>query len=85
MNENKKEAIKERIATQREFLRGFIIVFIAILTGIVTVLHNVANGTSEAYMLISVAIGFVGLSVNLAFIKRIYFKIDANIKELENV
>ena len=85
MNDTKIEVIKQKIAVQIEFLRGLIITFIAILTGIVTVLHNVANGTSGIYMLISVGLGLIGLSGILAFITKRYLKIENLIKEFRNV
>jgi hypothetical protein len=79
------DRLKEEIANKREFLRGFIVLAITILSGIVMTIYKVASGDLDIYMLLFVAVGITILSVNIFIIKQIYRNIDNLTKGLENV
>jgi preprotein translocase subunit SecE len=86
MNEtSKRDSIKEEIATQREFLRGFIIIIIALLTGMSTIITGVISQDKPLYMLFLVAVGFIGVALFSKFTKARYLYIQKLRKELENV
>jgi len=79
------DSLKEEIANKREFLRGFIVLAITILSGIVMTLYKVASKDLDIYMLIFVAFGIIALSINSFLIKYMYRKISNLTKDLENV
>jgi len=78
------DKLKEKIANKREFLRGFIVLSIAILSGVVITVFKVVATTLDMYMLFFVALGLISLSINIAIIKKIYENLDSLTEELEN-
>jgi hypothetical protein len=81
---NKLDLIKEKLATQREILRGFIIVMIALATGLSSLIINVTSGKLPIYMLLFVGLCFVGLAIFGSITKSVYTNIKKLYKELEN-
>jgi hypothetical protein len=84
LNDNKKESIKLKVARYSEYLRGLIILNIAIVTGIMTVLYNVVSGSLGLYMLLFIGLGIIVLSITVSILKDIDLKMQKLIKELEN-
>ena len=77
--------LKEEIATKRVFLDKFIIIAIAVLTGVITVIYQVISGKVPLYMLFMVVIGLIALVINIYVVIRLYEHIDNKSKELIDV
>ena len=56
---SKIDGLKEDIATKRVYLDKFIILAIAIITGIVTTIYQVVSGKMPLYMLFIIVIGLL--------------------------
>ena len=77
--------LKEEINTDRVFLEKFILVAVAIVTGIVTIIYQVISNKVELYMLLIAVVGLIALSINISLIIRIKEKLDKKSKELKDV
>lgn len=78
------DGLKEEIATKRVYLDKFIILAIAVLTGIITTIYQVISGKVPLYMLFIVVVGFISLTIVVMGILRVNEFINEKIKELEN-
>jgi asparagine N-glycosylation enzyme membrane subunit Stt3 len=82
---NKVDRIKEELANKREFLKIFLVLAMAMITGVVTIIYNVVSGSASIFMLVIAGLGFCFLIITMFVIRFIYTHLDKLTKELENV
>ena len=79
------DGLKEEITTKREIFKALIVIFIAILSGIVTVIYNILSGNIPVEMLALIVIG-IGFLIIISYgLKLMYSHLKKLTKELNDV
>jgi len=78
------EAIKEKLALYREYLRGLILLILALISALVIGFYNVLIKKAPLYSIWFLSFGFIILIVLLLILKFLNNKILDGIKELDN-
>jgi len=78
------EAIKEKLALYREYLRGLILVILTLISALVIGFYNVLIKKAPLYSIWFLSFGFIILIVLLLILKFLNNKILDGIKELDN-